>query len=220
LLRYENENGTVLSANNFIPAAERYNLIAEVDLYVIRKTLEYMKESKTKEIFAINLSGTTLGNKMIDREVIKLIDHYGINPEQLCFEITETTAITNKSNAVKFMNILHGIGCNFSLDDFGSGLSSFGYLRTLPIDTVKIDGYFVKNMEIDPANELVIKSINDISHSFGLKTIAECVETQDQMDLLANIGIDYFQGYLIQRPERLEFYDHQEKLVSVEKAVI
>jgi len=220
LLRYENENGLILSAKNFIPSAERYNLITDIDFYVIRKTLEYMRDSKSKDIYAINLSGITLGKKTIDREIIKLIDHYDINPEQVCFEITETIAITNKSNAVKFMNILHGIGCHFSLDDFGSGLSSFGYLRTLPIDTVKIDGFFVRNLEVDPANFSVINAVNDIAHGFGLKTIAESVESQTQLDSLKKIGIDYFQGYYIQKPEQLLSHFAQSGSLTVEEATI
>jgi len=101
------------------------------------------------------------------------------------------------------MNILHGIGCRFFLDDFGSGLSSFGYLRTLPIDAIKIDGYFIKNMEFDLANLSVIKSINNIAHGFGLKTIAECVENGKQLEYLKEIGVDYFQGYYLQKPSLL-----------------
>ena len=213
------DNGLAVPAKNFIPAAERYNLITDVDLYVVRKTLEYMKNNDGKEIYAINLSGSTVGHKTIDREIIKLIDDNNIDPEQICFEVTETIAITNQSNAIKFMNILHGIGCRFSLDDFGSGLSSFGYLRTLPIDTVKIDGYFVKNMEIDRANFSVIKSINNIAHGFGLKTIAECVENQNQLDSLKEIGIDYFQGFHIQKPERLYTDNPEQDLTTIGQAM-
>ena len=178
-----------------------------------------MKENKSNEIFAINLSGATLGNKTVYRKIINLIDHYNVDPELICFEITETIAITNQSNAVRFMNILHGIGCHFSLDDFGSGLSSFGYLRTLPIDTVKIDGYFVKNMELDAANVSVIEAINNIAHGFGLKTIAECVEKQEQLDSLKEIGIDYFQGYFIQKPIPLDTKDSEKDLSTIIQAM-
>lgn len=219
LLRYVDDDGLALPAKNFIPAAERYNLITDVDLYVVRKTLDYMKNNDSKEIYAINLSGSTVGHKTIDREIIKLIDDNNIDPELICFEVTETIAITNQSNAIKFMNILHGIGCRFSLDDFGSGLSSFGYLRTLPIDTVKIDGYFVKNMEIDRANFSVIKSINNIAHGFGLKTIAECVENQYQLDSLKEIGIDYFQGFHIQKPEPLYTDNPEQDLTTIGQAM-
>ena len=159
-----------------------------------------MKDSAIGNSYAINLSGTTLGNNSIAREIINLIYHYGINPKLICFEVTETAAITNRSNAIRFMNLLHGIGCHFFLDDFGSGLSSFGYLRTLPIDAIKIDGFFIKNMEADSANLSVIKAVNNIAHGFGLKTIAECVETPAQLEHLKSIGVDYFQGYYIQKP--------------------
>jgi Amt family ammonium transporter len=178
-------------------------LITEVDLYVVNKTLEFMKADTEENSFSINLSGTTLGNKTIARDIINLIDRHGVDPELICFEVTETAAITNKSTAIRFMNILHGIGCRFFLDDFGSGLSSFGYLRTLPIDAIKIDGHFIKNMESDLANLSVIKAVNSIAHGFGLKTIAECVENPKQLEYLKEIGVDYFQGYYIQRPKRL-----------------
>lgn len=203
LLRFETDDGLNITADQFIPAAERYNLITEVDLYVVNKTLEFMKSDTEKRSYAINLSGTTLGNKTIAREIINLIDQYGVDPELICFEVTETAAITNKSTAIRFMNILHGIGCHFFLDDFGSGLSSFGYLRTLPIDTIKIDGHFIKNMESDLANLSVIKAVNNIAHGFGLKTIAECVENPKQLEYLKDIGVDYFQGYYIQKPKPL-----------------
>ncbi|WP_455198772.1 putative bifunctional diguanylate cyclase/phosphodiesterase [Kaarinaea lacus] len=211
LIRYQNENGLILSAKNFIPAAERYNIITDIDMYALRKTLEYMNDNKTNEIFSVNLSGSTLGSKTIESQIIKLIDYYKINPELICFEVTETTAISNKTNALKFMNILHGIGCRFSLDDFGSGLSSFGYLKSLPIDDVKIDGFFIQNMETDSTNSSVIEAINYITHDFGLKTIAECVENQAQLDLLKEIGVDYFQGNHLQEPTQL-FSDRVEHI--------
>ncbi len=204
LLRFETDDGLNIPADQFIPAAERYNLITEVDLYVVNKTLEFMKTDTEKNSFSINLSGTTLGNKTIAREIISLIGKHGVDPELICFEVTETAAITNKSTAIQFMNILHDIGCRFFLDDFGSGLSSFGYLRTLPIDAIKIDGHFIKNMESDLANLSVIKAVNSIAHGFGLKTIAECVENPKQLEYLKEIGVDYFQGYYIQKPKRLD----------------
>jgi diguanylate cyclase (GGDEF)-like protein len=203
LLRYKINDGTNISADQFIPAAERYNLITEVDLYVVKKTLEYMEKDAGEKSYSINLSGPTLGNNLIAREIINLIYKYEVNPELICFEVTETAAITNKSTAIRFMNILHGIGCRFFLDDFGSGLSSFGYLRTLPIDAIKIDGYFIKNMEADLANLSVIKAVNNIAHGFGLKTIAESIENPKQLEYLKEIGVDYFQGYYLQKPVRL-----------------
>jgi Amt family ammonium transporter len=162
-----------------------------------------MKENPENNCYAINLSGATLGNKAIAGKIINLIYQYDVDPQLVCFEITETSAITNKSTAIRFMNILHGIGCRFFLDDFGSGLSSFGYLRTLPIDAIKIDGYFVKNMEADLANLSVIKAVNNIAHGFGLKTIAESVENPKQLEYLKDIGVDYFQGFYLQKPVRL-----------------
>lgn len=203
LLRYKDNGGANIKADQFIPAAERYNLITEVDLYVVRKTLEFMAKDNENKNYSINLSGSTLGNNIIAGEIINLIKQFNVDPELICFEVTETAAIINKSNAIRFMNILHDIGCRFFLDDFGSGLSSFGYLRTLPIDAIKIDGYFIKNMEFDLANLSVIKAINNIAHGFGLKTIAECVENGKQLEYLKEIGVDYFQGYYLQKPSLL-----------------
>jgi diguanylate cyclase (GGDEF)-like protein len=203
LLRYEEDNGDIISAAQFIPAAERYNLITEIDFYVVRKTLQFMASEKSVQSYSINLSGMSLGNRELLDLIITEIDSSGIDPERVCFEITETAAIRNHTAAVQFMNVLHGIGCHFFLDDFGSGLSSFGYLRTLPLDIIKIDAHFIQNLESDEANRSIIEAINTIAHGFGMKTVAEGVETETQLAILGAIGIDYVQGYLIEKPARL-----------------
>lgn len=203
LVRYEDENGEIISAASFIPAAERYNLITDIDFYVVRKTLQFMASGKNTQSYSINLSGMSLGNRELLDLIITEIDANGVDPERVCFEITETAAIRNHTAAVQFMNVLHGLGCHFFLDDFGTGLSSFGYLKTLPLDIIKIDAHFVQNIENDPANRAIIEAINTIAHGFGLKTVAEGVETETQLAILGALGIDYVQGYLIERPARL-----------------
>ena len=203
LVRYEDDNGKIISAASFIPAAERYNLITDLDFYVVRKTLQFMGGDNNTQSYSINLSGMSLGNRELLDLIITDIDKHGIDPERVCFEITETAAIRNHTSAVQFMNVLHGLGCHFFLDDFGTGLSSFGYLKSLPLDIIKIDAHFIKNIENDLANRAIIEAINTIAHGFGMKTVAEGVETEAQLAILSAIGIDYVQGYLIERPARL-----------------
>ncbi len=203
LVRYEDDDGKIVSAASFIPAAERYNLITEIDLYVVRKTLRFMATGNDRQSYSINLSGMSLGNRELLDLIITEIDTNGIDPERVCFEITETAAIRNHTSAVQFMNVLHGLGCHFFLDDFGTGLSSFGYLKSLPLDIIKIDAHFIKNIESDQANRAIIEAINTIAHGFGMKTVAEGVETETQLAILGAIGIDYVQGYLIERPVRI-----------------
>jgi len=202
-VRYEADNGEIISAAQFIPAAERYNLITEIDHYVVRKTLQYMHTDNSNQSYSINLSGMSLGSRALLDAIISELDSRQVDPERVCFEITETAAIRNHTSAVQFMNVLHGLGCHFFLDDFGTGLSSFGYLRTLPLDMIKIDAHFIHNLHQDPANQSIIEAINTIAHGFGMKTIAEGVESRWQLDILSAIGIDYVQGYHIERPAPL-----------------
>lgn len=203
LIRYQEDDGEFIPAARFIPAAERYNLITEIDLYVVRKTLDYMAAFNSDHSYSINLSGMSLGNRELLDLIVSKIDSGGIDPERICFEITETAAIRNHTAAVQFMNVLHGLGCHFFLDDFGSGLSSFGYLKTLPLDFIKIDAHFIQHIEEDEANRSIIEAIHTIAHGFGMKTVAEGVENEKQLEILRTIGIDFVQGYLIERPARL-----------------
>ncbi|MEA1889484.1 MAG: EAL domain-containing protein [Pseudomonadota bacterium] len=203
LVRYEDENGDIIPAAKFIQAAERYNLITEIDHYVVRKTLQFMGQDPAGHSYSINLSGMSLGNHELLDMIISEIDANGVDPERVCFEITETAAIRNHTAAVQFMNVLHGIGCHFFLDDFGSGLSSFGYLRTLPLDMIKIDAHFIQNIDNDAANRAIVEAIHTIAHGFGMSTIAEGVEDEKQLAVLSGLGIDFVQGYLFDRPARL-----------------
>ncbi|MGH1485717.1 MAG: sensor domain-containing protein [Cellvibrionaceae bacterium] len=199
---------SMISPRVFLPAAERYDLSLNIDKWVLCKALEWVRDhphvlSKTQLIF-INLSGKTIGKKTFQEYAIKQLQRYGVPPEKICFEITETTAIANLAEAVNFINKLKETGCFFALDDFGSGVSSFAYLKNLPVDYLKIDGMFIRDMSVNEVNLAMVKSINEISHVMGKKTIAEFVEDDSTFALLRNMGIDYAQGYAIGHPVPLE----------------
>lgn len=203
LLRYQDEDGQIIPAAKFIPAAERYNLITEIDFYVVKKALQYMAAEPEANSYSINLSGMSLGNRDLLDLIITELDQNQVDAERVCFEITETAAIRNHTDAVQFMNVLHGIGCHFFLDDFGTGLSSFGYLKTLPLDMIKVDAHFIQSIETEEASRSIIQAITTIAHGFGIKTVAEGVENEHQLAILGALGIDYVQGYLIEKPARL-----------------
>lgn len=205
LLRLKDENGNIILPNAFIPAAERYLLMSQLDRWVIKKTLAEMERSSQKEpeskiSYSINLSGQSFCESGFVEFVIEQINQSGITPNRICFEVTETAAVSNLSQTIKFMEKLKNIGCTFSLDDFGSGMSSFTYLKNLPVDYLKIDGYFVKNMLTNSIDYAMVKSINEIGHVMKMKTIAEFVENDLIMQELTNMGIDYGQGYAIGKP--------------------
>jgi len=150
---------------------------------------------------AINLSGISIGDDEFLEYLHEQFARYAIPPELICFEITETIAIANLGSAIRFINELKGLGCHFSLDDFCAGMSSFAYLKHLPVDFLKIDGSFVKDMLDDPVNRAMVEVINHIGHVMGKRTIAEFVETPLIEQALLEIGVDYAQGYLIERPQ-------------------
>jgi diguanylate cyclase (GGDEF)-like protein len=208
LLRLRNPDGQMVPPMAFIPAAERYNLMSSIDLWVVEHALDILVNHKRGPsgqpiMLAINLSGQSLGNKEILNRVQQWIETSGVGAERLCFEITETAAITNLTAAVDFIRSLRRLGCKFSLDDFGSGLSSFGYLSNLEIDFLKIDGHFITNILTDPVNRSIVGAINEIGHVMGIHTIAEFVENEAVVLELARIGVDYLQGYGIHKPEPL-----------------
>jgi diguanylate cyclase (GGDEF)-like protein/PAS domain S-box-containing protein len=208
LLRMLDEQGDIIPPGTFLPAAERYNIIENVDAWVIQHAFDLLAAHpafvEKVNFISINLSGQSLTNGGFLNSIISQINASGIEPSKICFEVTETVAISNMSAAITFITTLKQVGCQFALDDFGSGLSSFGYLKKLPINYLKIDGMFVKNMVDDPIDHAMVKSINDIGHIMGMKTIAEFVENDDIKNKLIEIGIDYAQGYGIGKPEPLE----------------
>ena len=205
LIRMIDEDGKIIPPNSFIPAAERFDIISSVDSWVIKNTLLIMQEEKYKNInFSVNLSGQSLGDLNFMKDCIDQIDNSNINPDKICFEITETAMIENLSNAIRSISILRGLGCKIALDDFGSGLSSFAYLKNLPIDYLKIDGSLIKDLEKDNVNITMVSSIIHIAKSMGLETIAEYVENDTVLDILRGLEIDYIQGYGVAKPVPLE----------------
>jgi len=152
------------------------------------------------EILSINLSGSSIGRKSFQRKVRALIEDYHIDPATICFEITETAAISDLESALYFMNALRSIGVKFALDDFGSGLSSFSYLKNMPVDYLKIDGSFVRDIVSDPIDREMVNAINQLGHVMGIQTVAEFVENDSILEQLRKIGVDYAQGHAIARP--------------------
>jgi EAL domain-containing protein (putative c-di-GMP-specific phosphodiesterase class I) len=193
----------------FIPAAERYNLMPIIDRWVVRTTLGKMREAQGPAESppfrcSINLSGQSLNDEHFMEFVITNIHESDVAGEHLCFEITETAAITNLSRARQFIKTLKQMGCYFSLDDFGSGLSSFAYLKGLDVDYLKIDGAFVKDIATDVVDRAMVAAICEIGHVMGLKTIAEFVENDAIIAVLKELGVDYAQGYGVARPQPLD----------------
>lgn len=211
LIRMLGDDGTIIPPGAFIPAAERYNLMPAIDRWVIRTLFELYSTadqhtsvddtSSNQEIFTINLSGNSINDVEFLKYVREQIQHYNLPAGSFCFEITETSAIANLSTATDFIHELKQLGCLFALDDFGSGLSSFGYLKNLPVDFLKIDGQFVKGIVDDPIDAEMVRSINEIGHVMGMRTIAEFVEDKAILGKLKEIGVDFAQGYEIARPE-------------------
>jgi EAL domain-containing protein (putative c-di-GMP-specific phosphodiesterase class I) len=201
----------MVSPAEFIPLAERHNLMAQVDLWVVTNTLKALRESAIIEyaphtLCSINLSGQSLSGDNFLENITRSINNGGVNPACICFEVTETAAIHDLTKARYFITSLRELGCKFALDDFGAGLSSFTYLRTLPLDFVKIDGFFVKDILTDPVAETMVKSIHEVGTAMGLETVAEYVETIEIGDRLTALGIHYGQGFGIGKPMALSEY--------------
>jgi diguanylate cyclase (GGDEF)-like protein len=208
LLTMLDESGRIVPSTEFIVAAETYQRMAAVDRWVIRRVLDWVAAHQhlldDVGSFAINVSGQSMNDETFPDFVLQEFERTQAPTRKICFEITETAAIANLDNAREFMNRMKIIGCRFSLDDFGTGLSSYSYLRNLPVDFVKIDGVFVKSLIEDSDDCAVVRSINEISHFLGKETIAECVESPMILERIREIGIDYAQGFHIGKPMLLD----------------
>jgi diguanylate cyclase (GGDEF)-like protein/PAS domain S-box-containing protein len=208
LLRLRDESGRMILPDSFIPAAERYGMMTTLDRWVVQNVFKIIADCLNDNhrtgpmaTCAINLSGTSIGDDAFLEYLRQQFQIYAIPPELICFEITETSAIANLGSAIRFINELKSLGCRFSLDDFCAGMSSFAYLKHLPVDFLKIDGSFVKDMLDDPVNRAMVEVINHIGHVMGKQTIAEFVESPQIEQALLEIGVDYAQGYVIERPQ-------------------
>ncbi len=215
LLRLHDENGSIVLPDEFIPAAERFNLMPSLDRWVIEKVLrDYVPSTRdgveeAAYTVAVNLSGTTLSDPGFLEFLIDTLEAHEPTPGVLCFEVTETAAITNLGHASYLMREMASRGCLIALDDFGSGLSSFNYLRTLPVNYLKIDGNFVQNVANDPVDRSMVEAIVQIGRAIGIETVAERVETPAVLDTLRQIGVGYAQGFLCGRPAPMSVFPHR-----------
>jgi len=211
LLRMRDENGNLVGPDQFIPAAERYNLMSTLDRWVIHEALSKLADrsdgASAKYTVAINLSGTSLSEDRFLDFVIDELERQKLPTGAICFEITETAAISNLARVVHFMQTLKKLGCKFSLDDFGSGLSSFTYLKNLPVDYLKIDGHFISNVAEDSVDESMVRAIHEVGYAMGIETIAERVENRKVLDKLGSLGVEFAQGYYIARPASVASFE-------------
>ena len=213
LVRMIDKAGNLIPPTGFMPAAERYNLLTSIERWVISSLIEYLhnqwnggaipRDASERGYYSVNLSGASINDKSLPDFLHTLLRRYQLPAGLLCFEITETTAISNLNAAAELMTELKGMGCRFALDDFGTGMSSFAYLKYLPVDVLKIAGMFVKDMATDPMDFAIIDAINRIGHILGMETVAEEVEDAETLAKITEVGIDCAQGYFIAAPEAI-----------------
>ena len=207
-VRLTSENGLPAAPPaEFIRAAERYRLMPHVDRWVVQAVFAALGRGGLKlppgRSVAINLAGQTLGDAEFLEFVVECFDHTGASPADICFEVTESSVVANLDHAQRFIAVLHGMGCEFALDNFGSGLSSFSTLKTLPMDYLKIDGSFIKNLAGDTVNQAMVAAMIDLSRSLNFRVVAEQVEDQWALDTVTGMGIDFVQGFIVGRPQPL-----------------
>ncbi|MCX7043468.1 MAG: EAL domain-containing protein [Gammaproteobacteria bacterium] len=209
LIRLRDEDGTMVPPGAFIPAAERFGLMLQLDRWVVETAFANFDRLHPKgspvHMCAINLSALTIEDDTFAPFVLERLQRYGVPPASVCFEITETAAVASMIRVVELMGTLRKVGCKFSLDDFGAGMASFGYLKNLPVDYVKIDGSFIRNLQTDPISASIVRAVTDIGHQLGLKVVAEWVGEAQTIDVLREAGVDYAQGFHVHRPELAHF---------------
>ncbi len=209
LLRLLDEDGEIVPPMAFMPAAERYNLMPAIDRWVVGQALQifaaHIRDTDVADRvhFNINLSGATLGELDLMEFIRRQIASHRVPADRICFEITETAAIANLDQAVNFIKTMRGIGCRFALDDFGTGMSSFSYLKNLPVNLLKIGGGFIRNVVANPVDRAMVDAINRIGHVMGIATVAESVENAEILAAVRSLDIDYAQGFGIDRPHPL-----------------
>lgn len=207
LVRIKDHSGNFISPGIFMPASEKYNVAHLIDKAVVTKTLAWLEANVTDfdelATCSINLSGQSMGNAEFVSYLLDTIESSLVPNHKLCIEITETAAMGNMDRAIELFTKIKSIGCQIALDDFGSGLSSFGYLKKLPVDIVKIDGLFVRDIDTNETDYIMVRSINDLAKQMGKRTVAEFVENGAIIDRLLELGVDYAQGYIISKPKPL-----------------
>ena len=206
LLRLRDADGTLVPPGAFLPAAERFHMASRVDRWVVKRVFEWMQSGvdlSGVDALAINLSGQSMGDRAFHRFVVDLISSTGVDPAKVCFEVTETAAITNLGDATAFIDVMRALGVRIALDDFGAGASSFGYLKSLAVDYLKIDGQFVRDLLDDPLDLAAVRCFSEVARVIGVKTVAEFVEHDELIATLRCVGVDFVQGYSVHRPEPL-----------------
>ena len=202
-MRLRDDSGELVAPTEFIPAAERYNVMSAIDRWVVEQALSLLRErqraGRPLPLLAVNLSGTSLNEQSFVDFVLQSVGDPAL-AAALCFEITETAAVTSLANARFLMSELKQRGCKFALDDFGTGVSSFVYLKSLPVDFLKIDGQFISHITQDAVSRSMVEAIGKVGRALGIATVAECVESEAVLQALKIIGVDYAQGFHLAKP--------------------
>jgi diguanylate cyclase (GGDEF)-like protein/PAS domain S-box-containing protein len=209
LLRLRDEDGRIVLPGAFLPAAERYGLMPLIDRWVVETTLanfdQLHDQGPALALCEINLSGASIEDDSLADLILELLERHRVDPTRVCFEITETVAVRNLARVGAFIGRLREVGCRFALDDFGAGMSSFGYLKNLPVDFIKIDGSFIRDIARDPMSQAIVQAVTDIGHQRGMQVIAEWVSSEEIIARLVEIGVDYAQGFALHKPEPVLF---------------
>ncbi len=208
LLRMRDESGALIAPAQFLQAAERYQLMTSIDRWVVQATLTALASGSIRlpdgRCCGINLSAQTLGDETFLEFVVEALDHSGVDPAKLCFEIPETAVVGDIDHARRFINVLHGIGCRFGLDDFGSGIGSFSNLKQLAIDYLKIDGTYIRNIAQDSVNHAMVTAIIKLARSLDFRVVAEEVEDRESFEAVRRMGVDFVQGFVVERPHPMQ----------------
>jgi diguanylate cyclase (GGDEF)-like protein/PAS domain S-box-containing protein len=221
LLRIRMDDGTIITPDVFIPAAERYGLMRAIDMWVLDNALRIISEVQHESedsmtyLYSVNLSGQSVGDTEVADMILAKLEEYKVDAGKLMLEVTETAAVANFTVAQEFINKLSDAGCRFALDDFGAGLSSFGYLKELRVNFLKIDGQFVKGMSKDSIDRMMVNNITHLGYGLGLYVIAEFVEDEETMQLLREVGVHFAQGYHVQKPTSIEDWKKENMLKSI-----
>ena len=215
LIRYQGDDDTIIRPGEFLVPAERFNLIEKIDRWVVSEVISWLGANPQLQgqiQFSINLSGRSIGSSSFHRFLVQLLETEKVDVTSLCFEITETAAVQHVEKSIEFIRIIKQLGAKFSLDDFGSGLSSFTYLKQFPVDYLKIDGVFIKDILHDAQSYDFVRSITEVGHCLGMKVIAEFVESRNMFHTLREARVDYLQGYTIGKPAPIELLELKNEL--------
>jgi len=199
-MRDKDDPTTLLMPGQFIPIAEKSGKILDIDRWVLQESIKMLAELKSIPALAVNISGRSFDDPMLPQYIAELLTRYGVAPRRLMVELTETSAVSDLHDAQRFIEALHQTGCGVSLDDFGTGFSSFAYLKHLQVDSVKIDGLFIRNLPKEYDNQLFVKAIVTVARGLHKTTIAECVEDEETLVMLKGFGVDCVQGYYLEKP--------------------